>query len=108
MAKNELLDFIIEQLDNYKVENIETIDIHEKTSLADYLVVGTGRGEKHIESIAEELKLTLKERGVATKASEGRNSGWVALDLGDILLHLFTERVRNTYKLEQLWIKEIK
>ncbi|MDR2077377.1 MAG: ribosome silencing factor [Rickettsiales bacterium] len=103
-----MLDFVIERLDDLKIENLETIDISKKTSIADYLVVGTGRSEKHIESTAEQLKLALKENSMGAKNVDGRSSSWIVLDLGNILVNLFTEESRNKYKLEQLWMKEKK
>jgi ribosome-associated protein len=102
------VDFLVEQLGNFKIENIEVLAIGDKTSIADYLVVGTGRSEKHIESTMDQLKLTLKKNDGRTGIVDGRNSGWIVLDLDDILINLFTEESRNKYKLEQLWTTEIK
>ncbi|MDR2777998.1 MAG: ribosome silencing factor [Rickettsiales bacterium] len=108
MLKGTVLDFVVEQLDNFKIENIEVIAIGKKTSIAEQLVVGTGRSEKHIESTMEQLRLLLKENSIRARTLDGRSSGWIVLDLDDILVNLFTEECRNKYKLEQLWTKEIK
>jgi ribosome-associated protein len=105
---NRILDFVLEQLGNFKIEDLEVVAIGKKTSIADYLVVGSGRSEKHIESSLEQLKLALRENCIRSGTVDGKNSDWIVLDLGDILVNLFTEESRNKYRLEQLWTKEIK
>jgi ribosome-associated protein len=105
--RSNLLDFLLDRLSDFGVENVETIDIGKKTSLADYMVVGTGRSNRHMESAMERLRLELKGQGLSTKTVEGRNSGWVILDLGTILLSIMTEEDRNKYNLEKLWKEEI-
>lgn len=108
MKLDKLQDFIISKLDELKVENIETLDVSKKTSIADRLIIGTGRSEKHIESAMENLRISLKEIDLNPKKPEGKNTGWVILDLFGIIVNLFTEEWRGVYNLEQLWTSEIK
>lgn len=103
---NELKQFILEKLDELKVEDIETIDVSEKTSLTDYLIIGTGIGNKHIESVADNIRELVKQNfNMIPKPIQGKSSGWIVLDLGDIFLNLFTKEERETYNLEDLWKK---
>ncbi|MDR1495029.1 MAG: ribosome silencing factor [Rickettsiales bacterium] len=107
MQGEKLLEFLMEQLDNHKIDDIEVIDVRGKTSLASYLIIGTGRSEKHIEASMERIRLALKGKEALLKVPEGKHSGWIILDLGDLILHLFTEEERNRYRLSHLWKEEM-
>lgn len=99
-------NLIFKQLDDSKIENIEIINVAEKTSIADYIIIGNGRSEKHIEATFEKLRTDLKNKNILPPATEGKSSNWLLLDLNDIIVHLFTEESRNLYKLEELWNKK--
>jgi ribosome-associated protein len=104
-------NFIKDKLDESKIEDIEVINVSKKTSLADYIIVGTGRSIKHISSAMDNLRTSIKENFdfIAKPASNrGGESEWIVLDLDNIFVHLFTEEARKEYKLEDLWKKEIK
>jgi ribosome-associated protein len=104
-------DFIKDKLNDSKIEDIEIINVSKKTSLMDYIVIGTGRSVKHISSAMDNLRTSLKENFnfIAKPASNrGGESEWIVLDLDSIFVHLFTKETRNEYKLEDLWKKEIK
>lgn len=106
MPDLELKQFILDKLDGLKIDNIEVIDVREKTSLTDYLIVGTGIGNKHIESVADNIRELVKQNfNIIPKPIQGKSSGWVVLDLGDVFLNLFTEEERRIYNLEDLWKK---
>jgi ribosome-associated protein len=109
MKIDELLKYLLEQLEEYKITSIDIINISKKSSIADRLVVGTGRSEKHIKAVADQLKLVAKQKniGINDFSFEDGVDGWLALDFGTILLHLFTETMRQIYQLEHLWTKEI-
>jgi ribosome-associated protein len=107
MKDGQLVDFLLDRLGDYKIEDLDVIDVSEKSSLTKYLVIGTGRSRKHIESTMERVRFALKREGAALKTLEGRSSGWVILDLGDIILNLFTEEDREKYNLSKLWREEM-
>ncbi|MDR1426098.1 MAG: ribosome silencing factor [Rickettsiales bacterium] len=107
MQGNQLVSFLLGELANHKVENLEVIDISGKTSLANHMLIATGRSERHIESAVDQLRLALKKLDIISRVPEGRNSGWVVLDLGDVIVHIFTESERDRYKLSDLWKNEI-
>jgi len=100
VLKNE----IIEELDNLKARDIISIDIRKISSLAEHIIIATGRSSKHLGSIASNVKTFLRAKGLHGFKPEGVSAGgWVVLDIGDIIIHLFTKEVREVYNLEKLW-----
>ena len=87
-----------------KAEEIISIDLQGKSSLADVMVIASGRSARHVASIADHLAQTLKEATGRTVKVEGLpNADWVLLDIGDIIVHLFRPEVRSFYNLERIW-----
>jgi ribosome-associated protein len=81
-----------------------TIDLAGKTTLADWMVVATGSSQRHIASIAEKLIERLKAWGLKNVSAEGlRDSNWVLIDAGDVIVHIFRAETRAFYDLERLW-----
>lgn len=105
MDLEELKKFVVKKLDELKVENIEVIDVKQKTTMTDCIIIGTGRSDKHIESTVEHLKSDLKDNGIKINKADGKSTGWMILDLLDIIVHVFTEENRKIYNLEGLWGK---
>lgn len=103
----KLQNFIIKQLDDMKIEDIKILDVKNKSSLTDFIILGTGRSEKHIESSLEKLRTSLKQEGICKNIPvvEGEPSNWILLDLNSIIVHLFTEESRKLYDLDTLWGK---
>ena len=99
-----LLDRIRNSLDDDKAEDIVTIDMGGRSSLADAIVVATGRSSRHVASIAEHLARRLKEAGYGTRPVNGAQQGdWVLVDAGDVIVHVFRAEVRDYYDLEGMW-----
>lgn len=104
MPKTDLKDYIIEQLEEMKIEEIITIDTSKTTSIADWVIIGSGRSGKQIESAMENLRINLKSKGCTDCQINGTaNDGWIIYDLGNIIVHLFVPAVRDIYKLEELF-----
>jgi ribosome-associated protein len=81
-----------------------TIDLAGKTTLADWMVVATGTSQRRIAGIADKLIERLKARGLKGIAAEGlRDSNWVLIDAGDVIVHIFRPEVRQFYNLEKMW-----
>ena len=94
-------------LDDAKAEEIVTIDIRGKTSIGDYMIVATGRTDRHVGSIADQLQRNLKEYGVTNVRVEGQQTcDWVLVDVGAIIVHVFRPEVREFYNLEKMWSGE--
>lgn len=98
------LERIVKILDEKLAENIVALKIDELTVISDYFVIANGTSATHIRSLADELEEKLeKEDGIRPVAVEGRASGWILLDYGEVVVHLFTPDARVYYKLERLW-----
>lgn len=101
---DDLLKDILASLSGDKAEEIVTIDLNGKSSVADYMVVCSGRSNRQVVAISENLVDRLKRtRGVFTKI-EGKDAGdWVLIDAGDVIVHVFRPEVREFYQLEKMW-----
>ena len=103
-TQTELSALILKSLDDDKAEDIVTIDLEGRSSLADALVIATGRSSRHVASIAEHLARKLKEAGYGTRPIDGAAQGdWVLVDAGDVIVHIFRPEVRSYYDLEGMW-----
>jgi ribosome-associated protein len=101
---DKTLNMILSRLDDMKAEETVTIDLRGKSAFSDYMVVTTGRVNRHVGAIAENLTKGLKETGIKTIHVEGMsNCDWVLIDSGDVVVHVFRPEVREFYNLERLW-----
>ena len=102
-----LLTIITAALDEAKAEEVVAIDIKGKSSIGDYMVIASGRSDRHVGAIAEQLQRKLKEKGLGRVRIEGLEAcDWVLLDTGDIIVHIFRPEVREFYNLEKMWSAE--
>lgn len=104
MKKQPLPDWIVHHLDSGKAEDILLLDIRAKTTLADTMIVATGTSTRHVMALAHNLVKELKKKDRSPLNDITKSDGqWAVVDLGDILVHLFTSEARLTYDLESLW-----
>lgn len=104
MNVDELKDNIIEALEDIKAIDITVLAVGEMTSVADYLIVASGRSDRQVKSLAGNVQMKLKERDVRPLGVEGEREGqWVLLDYADILVHIMQPEMRDFYNLEKLW-----
>lgn len=97
------LDTILAQLDDAKAEQIVTIPLDDKSAVADAVVVASGRSNRHVGAIADQLVMKLKEQGHRDLRIEGMpQCDWVLVDAGDVVVHIFRPEVRSFYNLEKL------
>jgi ribosome-associated protein len=102
-----LLAHVLEWLDEAKAEKVVTIEIRNKSSLGDYMVIASGRSDRHVGAVAEQIQRKLKEGGHGKARIEGQAScDWVIVDIGDIIVHVFRPEVREFYNLEKMWSGE--
>ncbi|MCI9476485.1 MAG: ribosome silencing factor [Emergencia sp.] len=91
-------------LDDKKALDIAVIDIMEKATFADYLVIATGNSERQVNSLVDEVEDQFAKEGLLVKNIEGKqNSGWVLMDFGDIIVNIFTKEMREKYNIEKVW-----
>lgn len=101
---NETLNLILARLDDMKAEETVTIDLRGKSAYSDYMIVTTGRSNRHVGAVAENVAKGLKENGAKKVHVEGLpNCDWVLIDSGDVIVHVFRPEVREFYNLERLW-----
>lgn len=99
-----LLDTVLSSLDDSKAEDLITLDIAGKSSLADHMVIVSGRSHRHVGAIADHLLKNLKSAGVKSATVEGLHTcDWVLIDAGDVIVHIFRPEVRGFYNLEKMW-----
>jgi ribosome-associated protein len=100
----DLLSDIMQSLEDSKAEDIVAIDIAGKSSLGDHMVVASGRSDRHVGAIADQLVQKLKASGRTRVRIEGMGSrDWVLVDAGDVIVHVFRPEVREFYNLEKMW-----
>jgi ribosome-associated protein len=100
----ETLRLILASLDDIKAEETVTINLLGKTSIADAMVVTSGRANRHVGAIANRVIDDLKQAGVPGIRVEGMpHCDWVLIDAGDVIVHVFRPEVRAFYNLEKMW-----
>ena len=91
-------------LNDNKAMEIISIDLKDKTSIADFMIVASGNSSKHIQSLSEILVNELKKKGINNWRLEGRNSNdWKLIDAIDVIVHIFHPEKRKFYNLEKMW-----
>ena len=100
---------ITQSLEDDKAEDIVTLDVRGKSSIADAIIVATGRSARHVGALADHLMRKLKDAGVKEVRVEGLpQCDWVLVDAGDIVVHIFRPEVRGFYNIEKIWQGEPK
>src|SRR3974390_3447187 len=101
---DKTLNMILSRLDDMKAEETVTIDLRGKSAFSDYMIITSGRANRHVGAIAENVAKGLKENGIRKINVEGLPNGdWVLIYSGDVILHVFRPEVREFYNLERLW-----
>lgn len=104
MSSKELASLVVSALDDMKAQAVTTFDVRHLTSITDYMVIASGRSDRHVRSLSESIRERAKLAGQTLLGVEGESSGeWVLVDLGDVVVHVMLPRVREFYNLEKLW-----
>lgn len=94
----------VSAIEEKKGENICVLDVHDKSSITDYMILATGTSDPHIKAIKKALDESLSQAGIQLIGQDYEiGSGWVVVDAFDFIIHLQTEEVRDLYQMEQLW-----
>ena len=100
----ELLAIVLASLEDSKAEDLITISLAGKTSIGDFMVIASGRSNRHVGAIADRLLRALKDAGHGSCRIEGLpHCDWVLIDAGDVIIHIFQPEVRDFYNLEKMW-----
>ncbi len=104
VTPRKLLDLVTDALDDGKAEDIKSFDVSTLTSIADFMVVATGRSSRQVKALAERVADAARKRKVKPLGMEGeQTSEWVLVDLGDVIVHVMQPETRAFYQLEKLW-----
>ncbi len=105
VSSDQILARVLTSLDDDKAEEIVTIDLRGRSSIADYMVICSGRSSRQVGAIAEKLTERLKEEFGRICKIEGKDQGdWVLIDATDVIVHVFRPEVREFYQLEKMWL----
>tara|TARA_B100002051_G_C16516632_1_gene525574 strand:- start:117 stop:467 length:351 start_codon:yes stop_codon:yes gene_type:complete len=95
---------IIETLDKNKAQDIVSIDLKDKSSMADYMIIASGTSSRHIQALSEQVLEKLKNNGIKDSKIEGKDSSeWKLVDGIDLIIHIFHPEKRKFYELEKMW-----
>ena len=101
---SDLKEIVISTLDLNKAHDIITIDLKDKSSMADYMIIASGTSSRHIQSLSEQVLEKLRNNGVKDSKIEGKESGeWKLVDGIDLIVHIFHPEKRKFYELEKIW-----
>ncbi|MCG8909132.1 ribosome silencing factor [Pseudomonas nitroreducens] len=104
MQTEQLVELTIAALEDLKAQDIVVIDVREKTSITDTMVIATGASSRQVKSLADNVLEKVKEQGVRPIGSEGQEGGeWVLIDLANVVVHVMQPATRQFYDLERLW-----
>lgn len=104
MTVDELRVLTHQALEDLKAEDIVELDVRDKTSVTDYLIIASGTSSRHVKSIANNVAVEAKKAGSKSLGTEGEDlAEWILVDLGDIVVHVMQPQIREFYDLESLW-----
>ena len=100
----KMIDVVLQSLEDAKAEQTVSIDIAGKSSLADHMVVTSGRSNRHVSAVADQVVKALRDNGFTKPRIEGLpHADWVLVDGGDVIVHIFRPEVREFYNIEKMW-----
>ncbi|MGH1461627.1 MAG: ribosome silencing factor [Neptuniibacter sp.] len=104
MQTEKLIKIVHNALEDMKAKDVIDLDVQDRSTVTDYMIVASGTSKRHVGSVAEEVIIKAKEAGVMPLGSEGQGSSdWVLVDLGDVVVHVMMPDAREFYDLERLW-----
>ena len=103
MQAEKKCEIIVKALDSKKGLDIRLIKVSDITALTEYFVLATGTSSTQVRALAEEAEIRMSQAGVEPHHTEGKSTGWILLDYGDVVVHVLNEQSREFYDLERLW-----
>ena len=107
MDKKQTIDLSLRALDDLKALDVRVLDVSEKSTITEVMIIATGTSTRHVKAIADNLALEAKKQGNQPLGIEGeQGSDWVLIDLVDVVVHIMLQQTRDFYNLEKLWDTE--
>lgn len=104
LDSDALAELAADALDDLRGVDVRRIDVRDKTSITDVIVIASGTSERHVRSLAERVVERAREAGIKPLGVEGERGGdWLLIDLGDVVIHVMSRDKRDFYNLEKLW-----
>jgi ribosome-associated protein len=104
LTPRRLCDLVVNALDDGKAEDIKAVDVRKLTSIADYMVIATGRSSRQVKGLADRVLEAAREHQLKPLGVEGESAAeWILVDLGDVIVHVMQPETRLFYQLEKLW-----
>jgi ribosome-associated protein len=101
---SDLKEIVIKTLDINKAQDVVSIDLKDKSSMADYMIIASGTSSRHIQSLSEQVLEKLKDSGIKNSKIEGKDSNeWKLVDGIDLIIHIFHPEKRKFYEIEKIW-----
>lgn len=108
MIASKLRDLVFSSLDELKALDPVSLNVKKISNFTDYMMIATGNSNRHIQALSEKVLSNLKENKIDLLGIEGQGEeGWILIDVGDVVLHLMSDRTRNFYDLESLWDSDL-
>lgn len=104
MQADQLKDIVIKALEDLKAKDISVLDVRDRTSVTDFMVIASATSSRHVRSLADNVVVEAKANGVRSSHVEGgAASDWILVDLGDVVVHVMMQATREFYDLERFW-----
>ena len=104
MENKEMALLAATTLSKKKCIDIKLIDVAEKSSFADYLIIASGGSDRQVGALSDAVEDAFEENGITPKSIAGKhNSGWILMDYGDVIVNIFNPELRERYNLENIW-----
>ncbi len=103
MVSEKIIEITANALNDKKAKELNVLKVEELTSLCEYFVIATATSSTHVHSLADEVEEKMKEAGVTPHHIEGRTTGWIVIDYGSVIVHIFTPDRREFYNLDKMW-----
>ncbi len=108
MESEEMRSIAVTALEDLKAQDIQVLDVHRLTDIADFMVIATGTSSRHVKAMADKTIDAMKEHGHRPLGTEGEQEGeWVLVDFGDLIVHVMLPTTRSFYDLEKLWGQDL-
>ena len=103
MQAEQLKDLVVNALEDIKAQDVSVVDVRDRTSVTDFMVIASGTSSRHVKSLADSVVSEARDEGVRASNVEGDGSDWILVDLGDVVVHVMMPATREFYDLERFW-----